>query len=110
MIRRQGDDVLQVWELPATAIWFSEVHTVDALGRKHAVACTEVHLEALLHNHTVRTIDGKPVPGVPAPSTTDVQFFKAHAERLGLREMWVTNGVYTGVVSAENLHRFRARE
>jgi hypothetical protein len=51
-----------------------------------------------------------PALGVPAPSTSDVQFAKALAERLGLQEVWVTNGLYTGVVLSENLGQFRARD
>jgi hypothetical protein len=47
---------------------------------------------------------------VPAPSTSDVQLFKGLVERLGLREVWVTNGMYTGVVRSEHLGRFSTRE
>jgi hypothetical protein len=64
----------------------------------------------VLHNHTLRSRDGKPALGVPAPSTSDVQLFKGLVERLGLREVWVTNGMYTGIVPSENLSQFSARE
>jgi hypothetical protein len=68
---------------------------------------------ALLHNHPVRTRGtAKAAPyvlGAPAPSTSDVQLFRFLAMQLGLREAWITNGMYTGVVSAESLGRFRTR-
>jgi len=64
----------------------------------------------VLHNHTLRALDGKPALGMPAPSTSDVELFKGLVERLGLREVWVTNGMYTGVVPSENLGQFRTRE
>jgi hypothetical protein len=64
----------------------------------------------VLHNHTLNTVDGKLSLGVPAPSTSDVPLFKGLVERLGLREVWVTNGMYTGVISAENLGQFHGRE
>lgn len=64
----------------------------------------------LLHNHTLQTFSGKPALGVPAPSTSDVQLFRSLADRFGLREVWITNGLYTGVVASENLGRFRARD
>ena len=62
---------------------------------------------AVLHNHTIRTLDGKPALGSPAPSTNDVQLFRGLAEDLALREIWVTNGLYTGVVPAEHLGQFQ---
>lgn len=61
----------------------------------------------ILHNHTVVTYQGKPALGVPAPSINDVQLFRALAAEAGLREVWVTNGFYTGVVPAEALARFQ---
>jgi hypothetical protein len=64
----------------------------------------------VLHNHPLQALNGKPALGVPAPSTSDVQFLKGFAQRLGLREAWVTNGVFTGVVTSENVSQFRARE
>ena len=64
----------------------------------------------VLHNHTVRTLDGKPALGMPAPSTSDVQLFKGLVENLGVREVWVTNGMYTGIVPSENLGQFNTRE
>lgn len=47
--------------------------------------------------------------GFPAPSTSDVQLARSLVANLGLREVWVTNGMYTGVVAAENLGRFSTR-
>ena len=86
---------------PKTFYGVEEVATDVAAGWQYWV---------VLHNHTVRTRDGKPALGVPAPSTSDVQLFKALVERLGLREVWVINGMYTGVVRAEHLGRFSTRE
>ena len=65
---------------------------------------------AMLHNHTVRAYNGKPALGMPAPSTSDVQFFRMLAQRLSLREAWITNGMYTGVVATERLDRFHTQE
>ena len=65
---------------------------------------------ALLRNHTVRTLDGKPALGMPAPSTSDVELFRGLAKDVGLREVWITNGMYTGVVPSGNLGRFSVRE
>jgi hypothetical protein len=65
---------------------------------------------SVLHNHTIQTLDGKPILGVPAPSTSDVALFGGVGQPLGLREVWVTNGMYTGVVLSENLPQFRTRE
>lgn len=66
--------------------------------------------QAALHNHTVLTLNGKRALGVPAPSTSDVQLFRSLVEDLGLRAVWVTNGMYTGVVRAESLVRFHSRD
>jgi hypothetical protein len=63
-----------------------------------------------LHNHPLQTRGGKSTLGVPVPSTSDVSLLAGLVARLGLREVWVTNGMYTGVVSAENLARFVGRE
>jgi hypothetical protein len=65
---------------------------------------------SVLHNHTIQTLDGKPALGVPAPSTSDVALFRGIGLRLNLREVWVTNGMYTGVVPAEHLSQFRTRD
>jgi hypothetical protein len=62
-----------------------------------------------LHNHTIRTLNGRPALGVPAPSTSDVQLSRSLTVNLGLREVWLTNGIYTGVVTAESLGRFSVR-
>jgi hypothetical protein len=63
-----------------------------------------------LHNHPLQTRGSKSTLGVPVPSTSDVSLLAGLVARLGLREAWVTNGMYTGVVSAENLTRFSGRE
>jgi hypothetical protein len=55
----------------------------------------------ILHDHTVRTLNGTPALGVPAPSTNDVQLFRALATKLGLREVWVTIGIYGSSVVRE---------
>jgi hypothetical protein len=64
----------------------------------------------VLHNHPLAALAGKPALGVPAPSTSDVELFSGLVARLGLREVWVTNGMYTGVVPATNLLQFSTRE
>jgi hypothetical protein len=64
---------------------------------------------AFLHNHTIGTLKGKPALGFAGPSTSDVQLSRSLAANLGLREVWVTNGMYTGVVTAESLGRFSIR-
>lgn len=64
----------------------------------------------VLHNHTLLGWNGRLALGVPAPSTSDVQLFRGLVEELGLREVWVTNGMYTGVVRAGELGRFHSRE
>ena len=63
----------------------------------------------VLHNHTIRTLNGRPALGFPGPSTSDVQLSRSLAANLGLREVWVTNGIYTGVVTADSLGRFSTR-
>ena len=63
-----------------------------------------------LHNHPLQTHGGKLVLGVPVPSTSDVSLLAGLVARLGLREVWVTNGMYTGVVNAANLVKFSGRE
>jgi hypothetical protein len=55
------------------------------------------------------TLKGKPALGFAGPSTSDVQLSRFLAANLGLREVRVTNGLYTGVVTAENLGRFSTR-
>ena len=61
---------------------------------------------AALHNHTVVTHEGKPALGTPAPSTNDVHLLRGLVEDAGLREAWVTNGMYTGVVPGPALAGF----
>jgi hypothetical protein len=64
----------------------------------------------VLHNHPLAALAGKRALGVPAPSTSDVELFSGLVARLGLREVWVTNGMYTGVVASESLPQFSTRE
>jgi hypothetical protein len=64
---------------------------------------------AVLHNHTLQRRGPTLALGVPVPSTSDVSLFAGLVARLGLREVWVTNGIYTGVVSAANLVKFSGR-
>jgi|SRR5688572_3519468 len=63
-----------------------------------------------LHNHPLQTRGGKLSLGVPVPSTSDVSLLAGLVARLGLREVWVTNGMYTGIVSAASLVKFTGRE
>jgi hypothetical protein len=64
----------------------------------------------VLHNHPLAALAGRPALGVPAPSTSDVELFRGLAARLRLREVWVTNGMYTGVVPSEKLLQFSTRD
>lgn len=65
--------------------------------------------QAVLHNHTIRSLSGNVALGVPAPSTSDVEMFTGLVASLGLREVLVTNGLFTGVVAGEHLSRFSTR-
>ena len=88
-------------EFPPKSVYgLNEIAVDVAAGWQYSV---------VLHNHTVRTLKGRPALGVTAPSTSDVQLFSGLVPQLGLREVWVTNGIFTGVVSAESLVRFAAR-
>jgi hypothetical protein len=62
-----------------------------------------------LHNHPLQRRGSTLALGVPVPSTSDVSLLSGLVARLGLREVWVTNGVYTGVVSAASLVKFSGR-
>ena len=42
---------------------------------------------------SIKRLTGQPALGVPAPSTSDVQLFKGLVQNLGLREVWITNGM-----------------
>ncbi|WP_437300113.1 hypothetical protein [Sorangium sp. So ce426] len=86
---------------PKAFYGFDEVRRDVAAGWEYWV---------VLHNHTVRTLDGKPALGVPAPSTGDVQISRGLVKELGLRAVWVTNGFYTGEATAEELARYRIRD
>jgi hypothetical protein len=105
--------------LTRRATWLRRVHTGDARKLRRGTtnqvsACLCVgagRTEGLLQRHGRRcALDGKRALGIPAPSTSDVQLFKGLAERLGLRKVWVTSGMYTGVVHSENLGQFSTRE
>jgi len=88
-------------EFPPKSVYgLNEVAVDVAAGWQYSV---------VLHNHTLRTLKGRPALGVTAPSTSDVELFSGLVPRFGLREVWVTNGIFTGVVSAESLVRFAAR-
>jgi hypothetical protein len=88
-------------EFPPKSVYgLNEVAVDVAAGWQYSV---------VLHNHTIRTLKGRPALGVTAPSTSDVQLFSGLVPQLGLREVWVTNGIFTGVVSAESLVRFASR-
>jgi len=63
-----------------------------------------------IYFHLLQRRAGTLTLGVPVPSTSDVDLLSELVARLGLREVWVTNGVYTGVVSAANLVRFTGRQ
>ncbi len=59
--------------------------------------------EGFLHNHTVRSHNGQPALGVPAPSTNDVMLSRGLVSELGMGAVWVTNGFYTADIPAEAL-------
>lgn len=56
-----------------------------------------------LHNHTVKEHRGRPRLGVPVPSTSDVDISRGVVRDLGLRQIRVTNGMYTIEVDAAEL-------
>jgi hypothetical protein len=84
--------------------------SVYALDRVRADVTAGWEYWVVLHNHTIRRLNGRPALGVPAPSTSDVQLFRSLVQQIGLREVWVTNGMYTGVVPADRLSKFHARD
>ncbi len=51
--------------------------------------------QVMLHNHTVQKKGKEIALGVPAPSTTDVQFLQMLLAERGLKNGRVTNGFYT---------------
>jgi hypothetical protein len=61
----------------------------------------------VFHNHTVKTLAGKPALGSPAPSINDVHLFQQLVAELGLEEIWVTNGMYTAVIPGAALAEFQ---
>lgn len=66
-------------------------------------------LDVALHNHTIVARGDGFVLGQPTLSTADVDVLRGLAEDAGLRSAWVTNGVYTVEVPAENFARFHGR-
>ncbi|MDX3895805.1 MAG: hypothetical protein QHC66_13895 [Pusillimonas sp.] len=63
----------------------------------------------MIHNHTIQNHLNDPVPGVPAPSTTDISFARNLASDYGLKAIRVTNGVYTFSSSIAELGELDAR-
>jgi hypothetical protein len=62
-----------------------------------------------IHNHTVLKNGGRLALGVPAPSTSDVQFYRSLGTDMGLDSLRVTNGFYTFSASVQDLGAFRTR-
>ncbi|WP_412070443.1 hypothetical protein [Rubrivirga sp. IMCC43871] len=83
------------------------VYGFDAVERDVAAGWDYL---AMLHNHTIQTVDGRVRLGVPAPSVSDVQLLNGLVERAGLGEAWVTNGFYTVVIPAADLPQYLAPE
>ncbi|MGB3288225.1 MAG: hypothetical protein WBA83_03005 [Burkholderiaceae bacterium] len=63
----------------------------------------------MIHNHTVQNHLNDPVPGVPVPSTTDIEFARNLASEYGLKAIRVTNGVYTFSSTIAELNALDAR-
>jgi len=62
-----------------------------------------------IHNHTVQKRGDSLALGVPAPSTSDVQFYRSISKEIGLDSLRVTNGFYTFNASIKELSALRAR-
>jgi len=62
-----------------------------------------------IHNHTVQKRGDSLALGVPAPSTSDVQFYRGLSKEMGLDSLRVTNGFYTFNASINELGALRAR-
>lgn len=67
-------------------------------------------LDVVLHNHTVQRRGDRMALGAPTLSTADVSLFRNLVADLGLREAWVTNGVYTAEVPATAFSKFLGRD
>ena len=83
---------------------------VYGLDESKADVAKDWKLAAHLHNHTIQKRAGKHALGTPAPSTSDIGLLRGVAEELGLEAVWVTNGMFTGVVPATALAKYRARD
>lgn len=62
-----------------------------------------------VHNHTVRKNGDRLALGVPAPSTSDVQFYGNLGKEMGMDSLRVTNGFYTFRASVGDLANLRGR-
>jgi hypothetical protein len=63
----------------------------------------------MLHNHTPQQSGGRVVPGVPAPSMSDIHFAQNLAEKYSLESIRVTNGIYTFSATVDALIGLRQR-
>jgi hypothetical protein len=84
--------------------------TVYGLDEAKADIAKDWRLAVHLHNHTIQKRAGRHALGSPAPSTSDVGLLRGVTEELGLETVWVTNGMFTGVVPAGELARYRTRD
>jgi hypothetical protein len=82
------------------------VYGLDAAARDVADGW---RLAIHLHNHTIKKRGDRPALGVPAPSTSDVQFLRHVRDDLHVESVWVTNGFYTAEVPASALDRYQTR-
>jgi len=62
-----------------------------------------------IHNHTVQKRGDSLALGIPAPSTSDVQFYRSLGKEMRLDSLRVTNGFYTFNGSINELGALRAR-
>jgi hypothetical protein len=109
VLRREthtGPDLLVVFGAgsdmfpPKDVYGFEVVHRFLAEGWSYWYA---------IHNHTVQKNGDLLALGVPAPSTSDVQFYRSLGKEMGLDSLRVTNGFYTFSASVNELGGFRAR-
>ncbi len=63
----------------------------------------------MIHNHTVRRHGQRLALGIPAPSTSDVSFYRSLGSEMGMDSLRVTNGFYTFRASVEELRMLRGR-
>ena len=64
----------------------------------------------VIHNHTVQKNGDQLALGPPIPSTSDVDLYRSLVQGMGLEFGRVTNGFYTFIASADELHQFRGRQ